>query len=183
MMQYLILFRGINVGGKHIVKMDSLKNMLESLNLKEIKTYLQSGNAIVESDKSEQDLISLISEGFVEKFGFKSEIKIRSFDEMNFIINNLPFSETEVENAILKDPKVTHLYVYFLNEAPLLKTIETLNEKDISEDKVEMGEREIYLLCIDSIRKSKLAIQISKNYVNATARNWKTVNKLVKMMS
>ncbi len=182
-MKYLILFRGINVGGKNIVKMDALKKLLEALNFKDVKTYLQSGNAILETNKSEQELKSLIHDGFVDNFGFQSEIKIRSFEELNCIVNKLPFSKIEIENAILKDPKVTHLYVYFLSEAPLSKTIKTLNEKDSCEDKALIGEREIYLLCDQSIRKSKLAIQISKKYPNATARNWNTINKLVKMMS
>ena len=72
-MKYVVLFRGINVGGKNIVKMNDLKQLLLDLELKNVQTYVQSGNAVLDSDLDETSLQNKICDGFVKRFGFESE--------------------------------------------------------------------------------------------------------------
>uniref|UniRef100_UPI003A5C85A7 DUF1697 domain-containing protein n=1 Tax=Muricomes intestini TaxID=1796634 RepID=UPI003A5C85A7 len=48
-MQYVALFRGINVGGKNIVKMAALRQLFLNLGLHKVQTYIQSGNVAFES--------------------------------------------------------------------------------------------------------------------------------------
>ena len=68
-MKYVALFRGINVGGKNIVKMADLRQLLLDLGLSKVKTYIQSGNAFFETPLSEDDLLEKIRTGFSGRFG------------------------------------------------------------------------------------------------------------------
>lgn len=51
-MRYLALFRGINVGGKNIVKMKELRELFTELGFVNVRSYIQSGNLLFTSDKS-----------------------------------------------------------------------------------------------------------------------------------
>ena len=75
-MKYAALFRGINVGGKNIVKMADLRQLLWDLGLGKVQTYLQSGNAVFESALEEITLRDKIQDGFAERFGFESIVLI-----------------------------------------------------------------------------------------------------------
>lgn len=48
---YIALLRGINVGGHKVIKMADLKRVFESIGLKQVKTYIQSGNIVFESEE------------------------------------------------------------------------------------------------------------------------------------
>ncbi|WP_250229312.1 DUF1697 domain-containing protein [Anaeropeptidivorans aminofermentans] len=181
-MKYAVLFRGINVGGKNIVKMNDLKQLFFDLGFKNPETYIQSGNAVFEADLEEKPLQEIIEEGFSKQFGFKSSVTIRNIDEISSLIEHLPFSQEEISEAEAADPTVEHLYVYFLENPPERSKIEALCKNCTDSDIIRTGKREIYLLCKQSIRKSKAAAQLSKLFMSSTARNWKTVNKLHEML-
>jgi len=182
-MKYAVLFRGINVGGKNTVKMDDLKQLLIDLGLSKVKTYIQSGNAVFETVLDEACLRDTIYTGFAERFGFESDIMIRSIDEMWELVNRLPMSAAEIAVAEAVDPQVEHLYLYFLNHLPKQSQIDAICKEYVGPDTLRTGKREVYLLCHQSIRKSKLAIRTAKVFDSATVRNWKTVTKLYDMLT
>lgn len=68
-MKYVALFRGINVGGKNVVKMDDLKQLFFDLVMYKIKTYIQSGNVVFETDLDRVFLQNTARVGFAERFG------------------------------------------------------------------------------------------------------------------
>ncbi len=181
-MRYAVLLKGINVGGKNIVRMDDLKQLLLALGLCKVKTYIQSGNAIFETALDEAVLHETIRTGFIDRFGFESDVLIRGEDEMRLLIERLPFTALEIAAARAADPQAQHLYVYFLDHTPKQMQIDTICRECAGEDILRTGKRELYLLCRQSIRKSKLAACITKVFDSATARNWKTVNQLYAMM-
>lgn len=181
-MKYAALFRGINVGGKNIVKMAQLERLLLDLGLCKVKTYIQSGNAVFEAILGEKELLSRISVGFFSRFGFESNVIIRSIDELQELIEQLPFTPEELAEADIADPQVEHLYVYFLSHPLEQRLINTICEECIGNDLVAAGKRELYLLCRQSVRKSKISILISKTFDSATVRNWKTIDKLYDML-
>lgn len=182
-MKYVALFRGINVGGKNIVKMQDLKQLLLDLGFQQVNTYIQSGNVVFEAALEEAPLRDRIRTAFSERFGFESDVILRSMDEINTLVDRLPFSAEEIAKAEAADPQVEHLYVYFLENLPELSKLDAICKKHTGPDLFQAGEREIYLLCSESIRKSKLAIGISQAFDSATARNWKTVLKLTDMLA
>src|SRR5712691_478013 len=92
MTTFVSLFRGINVGGHHAVRMDALKELHESLGLQEVQTYIQSGNVVFTSDGAEVTQVQKdIEDGFAQKFGFEVKVMIRTAGEFNVIIENNPF--------------------------------------------------------------------------------------------
>ncbi|MFA9378334.1 MAG: DUF1697 domain-containing protein [Lachnotalea sp.] len=182
-MKYVALFRGINVGGKNIVKMNDLTQLLLDLGLNKVKTYIQSGNAVFESILDEECLQEEIQTGFTKRFGFQSNVMIRSVDEISTLIDQLPFSVEEIAVAEAADPQVVHLYVYFLDHLPEETQINAICKEYDGADILRTGQREVYLLCHQSVRNSKLATRFVKVFSSTTARNWKTVNKLYEMMT
>ncbi|WP_085832382.1 DUF1697 domain-containing protein [Clostridium merdae] len=181
-MKYVVLFRGINVGGKNIIKMNDLKQLLLDLNFKNIRTYVQSGNVVLDSDLDEASLYNTVSDGFVKRFGFEIGVIIRNIDEIQYLIAQMPFSLDEMIAAETAAPQVEHLYVCFLESLPEQSQIEAIRRKYVGSDILRERKRECYLLCHQSIRKSKLAGYISKVFHTATVRNWKSVCNLYDMM-
>lgn len=182
-MKYVVLFRGINVGGKNIVKMADLKKLFLDLGFRNVRNYIQSGNIVFETDEEPGTIASKISASFKVTFGFESKITLRTKDELNTIINDLPFSTDEITAAEAVNPDVEHLYVYLLEEAFDCGEMERLIAQYKGTDKLCHIHREIYLLCHQSVRDSKLAVMLNKLGTPMTARNWKTINKLYEMLS
>lgn len=180
-MKYILLFRGLNVGGHGAVKMPELAAMLASLGLLRVRTYIQSGNAAVECELPESELCVLVREGFAKRFGFACDVYALSGDELSRVVTGLPFTREEIANAVKASPDTEHLYVYFLPEPPSADTLLTLTAADASGDRVAVQERALYLLCAGSVRQSKLASRIARRLPTATARNWNTVLALAEM--
>ncbi|MGE7822651.1 DUF1697 domain-containing protein [Paenibacillus sp. NPDC093718] len=177
---YFALLRGINVGGHNKIKMADLRKMLESMALARVQTYIQSGNVLFESGESKETLRVQIEQGILETFGFPISVIIRTSEEIEGIVRNCPFSEETLRQAEAAS-EFESLYVAMLTEAPAAEDMEKLrlyvNEKEIFE---VLGE-EVYLLFKESVRNSKLAVQLSKLGVPMTMRNWKTMNKLIQL--
>lgn len=182
-MKYAALFRGINVGGKNTVKMADLRQLLFDLGLDKVKTYIQSGNAVFESPLCEADLLEKIKTGFSGRFGFGSSVLIRTAEEIQVLIRQLPIPPEKIAEAVAFEPQVEHLYVYFLENQLETSQISSLPAEDSAGDLLLAGKREFYFLCRQSIRNSKLAASLSKTAGSATARNWKTVTKLYEMLA
>ncbi|MCI0649682.1 MAG: DUF1697 domain-containing protein, partial [Chloroflexi bacterium] len=58
MLTYIALLRGINVGGHHKLPMKALQALLENLGLQNVKTYLQSGNVVFQSQEENTSQLS-----------------------------------------------------------------------------------------------------------------------------
>lgn len=181
-MKYAAFFRGINVGGKNIVKMAELKRLFETLGFKKTRTYIQSGNVVFETDKNKDTLATEITKAFSAAFGFESAVILRSSEEMADVIKQLPFSNEEIAAAQAVNPDIGHLYVFMPDNAPPEAETARLCEAYDGKDKLRTGKREFYLLCYGSIRDSKLAASLGKLSITSTVRNWKTINKIYQLM-
>ncbi|WP_335869450.1 DUF1697 domain-containing protein [Bacillus sp. 2205SS5-2] len=176
MTTYISLLRGINVSGKNKIKMVDLKKCYESLGLRDVRTYIQSGNVLFTSDhKKQTEVATLIERGIEETFDLAVSVLTRSKKEWTSMVEERPFS--------IEDPAKMH--VTFLAE-PANRYIEEpiRNKKSESED-FSISQKEVYLLCPDGYGKTKLTntfIEKSAG-VKATTRNWKTVMKLAEMMT
>ena len=174
---YIALLRGINVGGKNIIKMIELKRVFESIGLCEVQTYIQSGNVLFKSKDGEELLQKKIEHEIWETWGYSVTVVLRTVTELEQIIINCPFSENEVSEAeSLSDTEC--LYVSLMTCVPIQEKIECLNAYRNESDLYQIIGRDVYLLFHHSIRNSKLANNLKKLDVPATVRNWKTINKL-----
>lgn len=174
---WIILLRGINVGGKARVRMADLKEALEAAGLIEVKSYIQSGNLIAGRGGAEDEVKALIEGAFKERFGFHSEAMLRTVEQWSSVLESLPFRLSEIEEAESKEQGES-LYVCFLHDAPAEEAVGMLRGLESAEERFAVRGREIYLLFHGSIRDSKLAVKLGRLAPNSTVRNWKTVVKL-----
>jgi uncharacterized protein (DUF1697 family) len=178
---YIALLRGINVGGHNKIIMAELRSSMEQLGLQNVKTYIQSGNILFESDEHEDILQKKIHDKIKEDFGISSVVVIRTAEELQQIVSQSPFSEEEVSEAS-NSSKGECLHVALLPAAPTKvdsdKFLTFTNERELG----VINGRDVYLLFYDSIRNSKLINNLKKLEVPATVRNWKTLMKLSNMV-
>src|ERR1043165_2092697 len=108
-MKYVAFLRGINVGGKNKVKMETLREACAALGFENVKTYINSGNMIFETSKSNDTKLAEKIEKAIEKeFSLNIKTMVRSIAEIEDIVKNNPF-DGQFEND--KD-----LHVFFLDE-------------------------------------------------------------------
>src|SRR6266849_3380653 len=92
MTAFVSLFRGINVGGHHKIRMNELKDLHESLGFKDVFPYIQSGNVVFNSDDADvARLRRQIEDGFEKNFGFHVEVIVRTSAELREIMEKNPF--------------------------------------------------------------------------------------------
>lgn len=177
MTTYISLVRGINVGNKRI-KMADLVDIYISLGFKPVKTYIQSGNVIFKSSIDDPDeLGQRIAQKIFETYNYHVEIVIRTMEELKTVIQSCPFGNKEVE----------YLHVTFLSSIPGEDMVHSIDLENIngikSSEEFKLLSKEIYLYLPDGYGRTKLNNNFfeKKLGLNATTRNWKTVNKLLEI--
>ena len=177
MQTWIALFRGINVGGHNILPMARLKNDLESLNLKNVRTYIQSGNVVFDSTaKTASSLSKRIARRIEERHGFRPQLIILDREHLQTAIESNPFP-----NAV-SDPKTLHFL--FLDEPASDADMEALNDAKTSSERYELTDSVFYLHAPDGIGRSKLAANAERHLgVVTTGRNYRTVDKLLSMVT
>lgn len=180
MIIYIALLRGINVGGKNIIKMAELKQALTSIGLVDVKTYIQSGNILFKSNETEDILRNKIETLIKDAFGLSISVVIRTSFELDNIISNCPFTSEEILKAKSNSTKEC-LYISFLTNTPSIKKINYFDTFKSVEEEYRIIGRDVFLLFHDSIRNSKLSNNLQKLDETATVRNWNTLNKIVSL--
>ncbi len=174
---YISMLRGVNVSGQKKIKMDALKGLYESLGFNNVKTYIQSGNAIFETTDSDvPELTDRIEQKIEEVFQFSVPIILRTNDSFKKLIDGNPYYAD-------RNVDVTKLYVTFLFSSPSDSSVESLDRLDYGSDEFTLIHEDIYLFCPGGYGKTKLSNSFleKKLGVTATTRNWKTVNKLYEL--
>ncbi len=174
---YIALLRGINVGGKNIIKMADLKRVFQDMGLGAVQTYIQSGNVLFVSEEAEEILQQKIEYAIEQQFGFSTAVILRTATELEKIICNCPFTAEEIAKAE-SSSEGECLYVSLLRAVPSDDKLEYMEKYKNAEEAYQVKDRDIYLLFYRSIRNSKLANSMQKLDVPSTVRNWKTINKL-----
>jgi uncharacterized protein (DUF1697 family) len=178
MNQYLVLLRGINVGGKNIIKMADLKAAFEVLGFFNVVTYIQSGNVLFQSDEKEKALLTAtIEKGLSKRFNFEAKVVVISQKELTAIIRNAPDGFGSEEKQFKYD-------VIFLKEP--LTPKEAMKSVSVREgvDTAHAGKQALYFSrLISRASQSHLTKIIGLPvYQNMTIRNWNTTTKLLALM-
>ena len=177
MTTFICLLRGVNVGGNKMLKMEALKKLFGSLRLKDVSTYLQSGNVVFRSDETDRAvLVRRIEEGIRKSTALDVRVILRTTIEMKKVVAANPFAAAPERN-----PKA--LLVAFLNGELAREAKALLSQLKADSEELHFGNRELYIYFPDGIADSKLsnALTEKKVGVTVTARNWNTVNALLKM--
>lgn len=174
-MRYAAFFRGINVGGRRVVKMADLRELFSELGFQNVQSYIQSGNVLFKTERAQAELPGLIAERFRKRFGFDSAVVLRSAVEIDELLRTLSFTAEEIARAEAADPGTEHVYV-FLSEAEIDPA--SISSGGAGGDRLVASKREAYLLCRQSIRKSKLAAPLLKPDAAFTSRNLNTMRAI-----
>ena len=173
---YISILRGINVGGNRVIKMDALRRLYEDLGYINVRTYIQSGNVIFQSNQSDPKEMEMgISNKIKEVFSFDVPVIVKTKDELAGIFRNNSFTQTHTN-------EIDKLHVTLFSIQPKLSDDMNLNIS-LGNDKFAFGDSVMYLFCPDGYSKTKLSNQYleQKLKVTATTRNWKTITELLKI--
>jgi uncharacterized protein (DUF1697 family) len=172
---YVAILRGINVGGKRMIKMDALKQLFASLGFSKVETYIQSGNVFFQCKKtSEEKLAAIIAKEIENIFAFDVPTIVKNIDELKQIIINNPFTKD-------KKKLTEFLHVTFLATTPAKANVESIEKLTFDDDALAIIDKAVYLYCPNSYSSSKLTNGFFENKLKviATTRNWKTCNELM----
>lgn len=177
---YAVLFRGINVSGKNIIKMEALRNLLTEAGYEGVKTYIQSGNIVFKSKEEDKGTLAKNIEQLINKhYGY--DITVFAYDKADIekVLHNSPYA-----TADYKEEGVKKLYVTFLSQIPEKENIEKLRQAPIGDDEITLIDDVLYFKLATKASESKLSNNLieSKLKVRATTRNWNTTLKVFSML-
>jgi uncharacterized protein (DUF1697 family) len=197
MIRYAMLLRGVNVGGNSKIAMADLRSLLTELGFQDVKTLLQSGNAVFLADptsiaagtgqavgtnraesarRAEAALAGQIEEALAEQLSLRTRVLLRTHEHLTAVIDANPFPSAEQEPS-------KHL-VQFLYEPLTAATRARIAEFDVAAfvpEDFRVGNDVIYFRFPDGMGRSKLAVAFGKHVTAKmvmTGRNWNTVRKL-----
>lgn len=169
----IVLLRGINVVGKRLLPMRELVAILERDGFEEVRSYIQSGNVVLRSRQgSAAALARRIGTLVRASHGFEPQVLVLSVAELAAAVAANPFADAD------DHPQTLHLF--FLAAAPPQPDLAALAALRTGREGFALNARVFYLHTPDGFPRSKLAARAERLLgVAATARNWRTVNKLL----
>jgi len=173
MSTYIALLRGINVSGQKKIKMAELRQLLSDAGLKQVQTYLQSGNVVFQSKVIADEAAQKIEQCIRDHYGYAVQVMLKTPGEMQQIVTENSFKN--------QDTKL--LYVTFLAETPDADQLEKLQAGDYSPEAFVVKGSVVYIFAVNGYGRAKLNNNFleKKLKVAATTRNCKTVNALLEM--
>lgn len=172
---FVILLRGVTPTGKNKVLMAPLRAALTKAGLKDVRTYIQSGNVVAQYNLTYIELENLVHEVIHKNFGGDIAVLARTPDQFSEILKHNPF----------KGEDGKRLYFSLLATKPGKQLLKEFLSTNFSPDKVRYVENTIYTLYATKHSDSKF----NNNYferklkITATTRNLNTMSKLVAMSS
>lgn len=177
MKRFVALLRGINVSGQKKVPMADLRNLLGNIGLQNVKTYIQSGNVVFESDINNTDeILKLIENSILDKFGFEVPVLVKYAEELRSIIDTNPYNnQNDLEQKLI-------YFVLFL-ELPNNKLLNAFKEESYPDEEFTIIKDCLYLNCRQGYGNAKLNNNLieRKLKIIATTRNYRTMSKLLEM--
>lgn len=168
---FISLLRAVNVSGKNLLDMATLRNLLNGQQLHQVQTYIQSGNILYLSSLNPQQLNSKINSIIQANFGFDIEVFTYTLNEWQAMLNANPYNNEDTKN----------LYYTFLSQIPVQLNLP--DPASFSLDQFSPTNSLVYLHCLGGYGKTKLtnAFFESKLKVKCTTRNHNTMLRLLEM--
>ena len=180
---WIVFLRGVNVGGRHRVPMDELRQLCAQLGFHNVRTYIQSGNIVLASQRRDAGAFAAEIEDAMEgAFGMRVAAILRTPAELRAVVEANPFPG-EAHDA------PSNLAVLFLKHPPQSATQAALDASGSTGEQLRLVGRELYTYYPVGMGKSKLhmptldrALRSADGVVQVgTARNWNTVLKVLAM--
>jgi uncharacterized protein (DUF1697 family) len=176
MTRYVALLRGINVGTAKQVGMAELRDLVAGLGHTEVRTHLRSGNVVFTAKRtSSAKLAAQLAAAIKDRFSMPVEVVVRTRDELAAIVAANPLGE------VATDP--SRSVVAFLSAPPDAAGLAALLAVDVAPEQIVADGRELYLWCPNGQADGAAtkALTKAKLKVTVTARNWRTVSKLLEL--
>ena len=167
---WISMLRGVNLGPHNRMKMDDLRAVYESLGLKDVRTYVQSGNVIFRgpalSPKRIEDAIE-------KRFGFRPPVILRTPDALRDVIARNPFPGREPAK----------LLVWFLASDPGEDARRKLRDLPAVPEELHADGAELFIYYTNGMARPKLSMAVVERMLKiaGTGRNWNTVTKLLEL--
>lgn len=175
MKTYIALLRGINISGQKIIKMADLRTILSAAGLQNVRTYIQSGNILFESDLAREELTKLIIETIEKHYGFQVPTIILTPAELQKAADNNPYPKAEGNK----------LYLTFLSDTANMDGLVAIESVKQEGEAINFIDNVLYFHCPNGAARSKISNNLveKKLETRATTRNWRTTNKLLEMLA
>jgi len=176
MTTYVILLRAVNVGGYGKLSMADLRNVLSGIGFANVQTYIQSGNAVIDSDFSAEKVAACTAAALKSLTGAQVDVIVRTHDQLKEVIRENPFALEAVDG--------TRVHVTFLS-APAASTARPALDAIVQRyptrrDRYYLAGDHIYFHFPDGAADIKFTGKSLERAIGAvgTGRNWNTVLKL-----
>ncbi|WP_031498686.1 DUF1697 domain-containing protein [Bryobacter aggregatus] len=173
--RYVALLRGVNLGGRTVVPMKELARIFTDLGCSDVVTYIQSGNVVFRAaPKVLQAIPSKVPLEIEKLSGYKTSLTIRDAAEMRKILAANPYPDADL----------SRVHVVFLADLPKPEHAAQLDPLRSAPDQHQLLGQQVYLHLPNGVADSKLtnAYFDSKLKTMSTARNWRTVTKLLELL-
>lgn len=165
-MEVIALLRGVTPTGKNrIPKMSFLVEILEKAGLKNIKTYIQSGNVILETALSKEETAKLIHDTTAKEIGADLSVIIKEKNQLQTAVEENPFNENY---------DFSRIHLVFTNDSMEKKKLKKLENKDFGDEKFVVGSECLYMYLPRNANPKRL----NTNYLEKQLSITMTMRKL-----
>jgi uncharacterized protein (DUF1697 family)/uncharacterized protein YdhG (YjbR/CyaY superfamily) len=173
MYAYVAFLRGINVGGKNIIKMDRLRAEFEKMGFSSVKSYIQSGNVIFQSEMLDK---ARIEEALATAFKYEVAVLLRSKKEIENTISHFP--------QIFEDPSWKHNVIFLSHTVDSRNIVNQLAIKNDIEQLSYIPGVLFWSAKLATITKSSmLKLSTKKEFQEMTSRNINTIRRILALMN
>lgn len=173
-MTYIALLRAVNLGGRNMVAMAALRDLVGSLGFAGVRTLLQSGNVVFTGPRrSASELEETLRVATAERLGVTTEFIVRTAAEWEAMIAANPFPDEATRQP-------NHLLLTALRHEPPRTAVAVLEAAITGRERIHVSGRHAYIVYADGIGRSRLTNALIEKTLatRATGRNWNTVLKL-----
>ncbi len=172
---YIILLRAVNVSGKNIIRMSELKQMLQLAGFGQVRTYIQSGNILLESDMEKETLGQKIHDLILDHFSLDIEVFVITADVLEKALAGNPFPPGAAPNSV---------FITFLSGQPAQAQVAMLGQMDFGKEQYVLKDNILYFHLPDGMATSKMSNSFfeQKLKVKSTGRNLNTIQKLLALL-
>jgi uncharacterized protein (DUF1697 family) len=176
MTRYVAFLRGINVGGKRLIKMEDLRRVVESLGLKNVRTFIASGNVLFETSQTNRTALARkIEKKLLTAFGHDVPVALLTVDELKDILRSGPFKKIKPSADVMMCVTLLATEPKGRPKLPFHSAIENL-------EVLAIKNHAAFILCR---RKKNGSFSFPNNFfekefgVVATTRQWNTISRIV----
>lgn len=171
-MRWVVLLRAVNLGSRNTVPMAELRSLLEEAGYGDVRTYIASGNVLLDGPRSGAAVARELEQIVAGGFGVETTAIVRKPAELARLVGSHPFGRDTSRSQVA-----------FLAAKPSAAVAERLAEADHSPDRGVLAGKDVYVQYSAGVQGARLsAARLERMLgVAATHRNWRTVTALAEL--